>query len=105
LTGTLSLVYGAALWISLQPNKLSSILSHSAFKPLARYSYGLYIVHYMLYPLFERIFGPSVLRQWTGAGDSAIYLYFILASSISFAIAMCSYHLFEVHFLRLKTRF
>jgi peptidoglycan/LPS O-acetylase OafA/YrhL len=101
----LSLVYGAALWISLQRNLLSVVLGSSFFRPLALYSYGVYIIHYLLKPIFERSFGPQILVQWTGGQDAPLYLYFALASGISFALAIASYHLFEVHFLRLKPNF
>jgi peptidoglycan/LPS O-acetylase OafA/YrhL len=101
----LSIVYGAALWISLQRNLLSAVLSSSILKPMALYSYGIYIVHYLLVPIFERSFGPQILVRWTGGQDTPVYLYFLLASSISFVLAMASYHLFEVHFLRLKPNF
>jgi peptidoglycan/LPS O-acetylase OafA/YrhL len=98
----LSLLYGAALWISLQRNLLSAFLGSPIFKPLALYSYGTYIFHFLLSPLFKQSFGPQILVHWTGGQDVPIYLYFVLASSVSFALAMASYHLVEVHFLRLK---
>jgi peptidoglycan/LPS O-acetylase OafA/YrhL len=98
----LSLLFGAALWVSLQRNKFSAFLGNRLFKRLALYSYGIYIVHYLLRPVFHNLFGPQILVQWTGGQDGPIYLYFVIASSVSFILAMASYHLVEIHFLRLK---
>jgi len=105
LPSLLALFYGALLWAALQPNALGRLLSHPWLAPVARYSYGLYIVHYLLRPLYERYFGPQVLAQFIGGRDLPIYLYLFLASGLSYVIAMASYHLFEQHFLRLKARF
>ena len=101
----LSLLYGAVHWVGLQRNWLSAFLGSPVFKPLALYSYGIYIIHNLLKPVFEKSFGPQILVQWTGGQDAPIYLYFVLASSVSFVLAMASYHLFEIHFLRLKSNF
>lgn len=105
LPSMLALVYGAILWAALQPNALGRALSFRGFAPVARYSYGLYIVHYLLMPWYEQTFGPQVLAQYLGGRDLPIYAYFVLASGISYAIAMASYHGFEQRFLRLKVRF
>jgi peptidoglycan/LPS O-acetylase OafA/YrhL len=101
----LSLLYGAALWISLQRNLLSALLRSSVLKPLALYSYGIYIIHSLFKPFFEQSFGPQILVHWTGGQDAAVYLFFVLSSGVSFVLAMASYHLVEVHFLRLKPNF
>ena len=101
----LSVVYGAVLWVSLQPNLFSAFLSSPVFKPLALYSYGIFIIHNLLRPIFENTFGPQILVRWTGGHDAPVYLYFVLSSSISFVLAMASYHLIEIHFLRLKSNF
>jgi hypothetical protein len=101
----LTLIYGAVLWISLQCNLLSALLGCAMLKPLALYSYGIYVIHNLLTPVFEGLFGPQVLVHWTGGQDAPIYLYFVLSSSVSFLLAMASYHLFEIQFLRLKSNF
>lgn len=100
-----SLFYGAVQWASLQPNRLAAFLSHPFFEPIARYSYGIYITHFLLSPWLEANWGPRILARWTGGQDSATYLYFVLASGLSFVLAMMSFHLVEKHFLRLKSRF
>jgi len=102
---TLSLLFGAVLCLSLQRNWLSALLGSRVFKPLALYSYGIYIIHGLLTPIFEESFGPQILVYWTGGHDAPVYLYFVLSSGVSFVLAMASYHLVEIHFLRLKPNF
>jgi peptidoglycan/LPS O-acetylase OafA/YrhL len=105
LPSVFAMTYAACLWAALQPNALGRALSHPALEPVARYSYGLYIVHYLLMPWYEQTFGPQVLVQYLGGRDLPVYAYLILASGISYAIAMVSYHGFEQRFLRLKVKF
>jgi peptidoglycan/LPS O-acetylase OafA/YrhL len=102
LPTVMSLTFGAILLIALQANPLSRFLGQRIFQPLALYSYGAYIAHFMLLPTFQRAFGPQVLQQWIGGRDAPVYAFFLGSSALSFAVAMLSYHLFEVHFLRLK---
>ena len=99
------LFYGAVLWLSLQSNRFTRFLSCRHFAPMARYSYGTYIIHYLVEPVFLKWFGPNNLKPWTGGEDLPIYLYFVLASSMSFVLAMMCYHLIEKRFLLLKSRF
>jgi|GEM_PF-4622502 len=98
----IALLYGAVLWMSLQRNWFARLLELSMFRPIARYAYGIYIVHFLLMPTFEAAFGPKILARYFRDSDFAIYSYFLIASCISFLIAMLSYHMVERHFLRLK---
>lgn len=101
----LSLFFGLVLWFSLHDNLLSKILGAKLFKPIALYSYGIYIVHFLLLPTFENYLHPSILEAFVGSGDAAVYLYFLITSVISVLLAALSYHLFEVRFLRLKVKY
>lgn len=100
-----SALYAALLLASLQSGWLATLLGARVFKPVARYSYGIYIIHFICAPWFEHLFGPLVLAQWFGGGDLPIYLYFMVASSVSFGLAALSYHGYEIRFLQLKPRF
>lgn len=100
-----ALFYGVILWVSLQPNRFAIFLSSQYFTPMARYSYGAYIFHYLLEPIFLKSFGPNIIRRWSGGDDLPIYLYFIVATSMSFIVAALCYHLIEKRFLLLKSRF
>jgi peptidoglycan/LPS O-acetylase OafA/YrhL len=101
----LSLFYGAILVLALQDNVLSKVLSAGALKSIARYSYGIYIYHYLLIPTYDRYLHPDLLAPWIGGRELAIYSYFAICATISFIVAAASYHLFEVKFLRMKSRY
>ncbi len=97
--------YGALMVLSLTSRPIATALSWRGFAPLARYSYGAYIIHYLLLPLFLMRFGPSVLRDYFGLGsDMAIYVFFLIASGVTFALAFVSFHVLEKHFLALAHR-
>ena len=93
-----STFFAALLVLALQNGSLAYVLSTRVFKPIALYSYGLYIVHFLIHPGLVHLFGPAVLAQWLPGRDLPVYAYFVLASSVSLILAACSYHLFEVHF-------
>jgi peptidoglycan/LPS O-acetylase OafA/YrhL len=101
----LALLFGALLWVSLQPNRLAGFLGNPFFTPLAKYSYGMYIIHFLLEPVFLQAFGPATLKTWTGGRELPVYLYFVLATGATYMLAMLSYHLIEQRFLLHKARF
>lgn len=101
----MSLFYGVVLVLCLQPNALSVALGAAVLKPLALYSYGIYLYHFLLMPLFEQYFHPKLLYPALGNMDLAILIYLVIASAISFGVAMTSYNVFESKFLRLKSRY
>lgn len=97
--------YGAMTVIALTNRPIALALSWRGFAPVARYSYGAYIIHYLLLPLFLMWFGPAVLRGHFAFGpDMAIYVFFLIASGATFALAFVSFHLLEKHFLALAHR-
>lgn len=100
----MAVFFGALLVLGLQDGVLSKVLGHPVWRPLARYSYGIYIWHFLLKPQFDKSFSPALLSAYVGEGNLSIYLYFVLSSACSMMLAMASYHLIEVHFLRPKKR-
>ena len=90
--------------LALIPGTLANrIGSNSLLRFFGRYSYGLYLWHYMLH----RIVSP-----WEATFQSAIHplllanlLYTLFLLALFTTISVFSYHLFEVHFLRMKSRF
>lgn len=101
----LSLFFSSLIILALSENIFSKILDVNFLKPISLYSYGLYIIHSLLIPTFELYIHPEKLARWLGPGDPAIYAYFIICSSISFALAALSYELIEKRFLSFKSRF
>lgn len=97
--------YGALTILALTSRPMMSLLSWRGFVPVARYSYGAYIIHYLLLPLFLIWFGPDVLRGYFGVGpDVAIYVFFFVACGVTYALAFVSFHVLEKHFLAFARR-
>lgn len=101
-----SLFYGLTLILAIKFRySFLKILEWNLWKPVALYSYGIYIIHFLLLPLFHRYLDPSLLFPSLTGTDFPVYIYFITASSVSYIIAMASYHLFEIRFLNLKSKY
>ena len=98
LISAASLLYGAFLVMALEVRALGKVLSGTIMRLLARYSYGMYVFHFMLYPWVDKTF--AFPRNNGGA-----LLFFVVASAISIALAVVSYHAFEAPFIALKSRF
>jgi peptidoglycan/LPS O-acetylase OafA/YrhL len=64
----------------------------------------MYIIHFLLEYWFTKSFGPDVIRVWIEGVNFPVFVYFLVASALTFLLAMASYHLFEVRFLRIKAR-
>jgi peptidoglycan/LPS O-acetylase OafA/YrhL len=91
--------------MSLHPSTCAHRLFRlSIFRFLGRYSYGLYIFHYSVYGflaaplhnLFVQHLHSRVLGTLLSVGVVAV---------VSLLLALVSYHLYEIHFLRLKKYF
>jgi peptidoglycan/LPS O-acetylase OafA/YrhL len=86
----------------------SRVLSNGVLRALGRYSYGLYVYHVILIPIFNRWFarpgsGPDGFLQPYVHSFMASYLLRMLACMcISFVVAVVSWHLIEAPILRLK---
>jgi peptidoglycan/LPS O-acetylase OafA/YrhL len=93
LISAAALFFGALLVMALELPALRRVLSAGVFRPIARYSYGMYVFHSMLYPLFLLTLPRLPM------------VFFLLASVISTALAAVSYHVFESYFISLKSRF
>jgi len=76
---------------------LSGILSLSFFRFFGKYSYGIYVYHWIIYiTLYHDLFTYfKILGNF----------FFIPFVGFVVLISMISYHLFETQFLRLKKRF
>jgi peptidoglycan/LPS O-acetylase OafA/YrhL len=72
-------------------------LSHPALTTVGKYSYGIYVFHALLYPLYRRI-----IPNDTAVGSLALAVLMFVAT---FVIAAASWHVFERRFLALKDRF
>jgi peptidoglycan/LPS O-acetylase OafA/YrhL len=71
---------------------------------LGKYSYGMYIFHWPLHELLgRRILLALDIKGGFGVAASIVYIF--LCGIFSLILALFSYHIFEVQFLSLKSRF
>jgi peptidoglycan/LPS O-acetylase OafA/YrhL len=103
----LALVFALGVFFAarsdLRAGARASWLQAPWLRTLGKYSYALYVFH----PLLQSTLGEPLLRRATGGHvsllASGVYMASMLA--VSLAAAVVSYHLFERHFLSLKSRF
>ena len=70
-----------------------------------KYSYGIYVIHGILRPCFERVFDPTGYSQRFGLPFFYQFVYWLLTIAISFVLAYVSYQFFEKRFLAFKSHF
>ncbi|MBL4591631.1 MAG: acyltransferase, partial [Phycisphaerales bacterium] len=87
------------LAINDKGGRLCELLSNPMTSYIGRISYGLYLYHYPVYYYFGIIDKENLVAGNITAGDIA------LATVITFAISIASFHLFEKPLLRFKSRF
>ncbi len=97
LVGTLTASWGGIL---------QRLTYATVLRSFGKYSFALYLFHGHFNRLFEKIgFNPYGSVPMAGSVLPLQFLYIVIAISASFAAAYLSWHLFEKHFLRLKTLF
>jgi peptidoglycan/LPS O-acetylase OafA/YrhL len=80
-----------------------SLVSQPTLRFLGEISYGLYLVHVIVFDAFDHITAGDGFPTLAG-NISALMLRFLVASGLSIVIALCSRRIFEEPFLRLKKR-
>jgi peptidoglycan/LPS O-acetylase OafA/YrhL len=105
----LALFFGALLVLTLAAptgSLIGRLFSQPALTFLGRYSYGLYVYHhFVLFAMDRAGVQVSGLPRPFGSQLLSHLLYSLIAASLSLALALLSWHLFEKRFLRLKARF
>jgi peptidoglycan/LPS O-acetylase OafA/YrhL len=103
----------AVLVAALEPESLAHrIFGWPWLRSLGKYSYGIYVLHifvaHAVSTLTGRLLGTS-LRIWLTphlhSRPLAVLVEFCFNAAVVFLAAFLSYHLYEVHFLRLKRYF
>lgn len=98
---------------ALEPASVAHrIFQWSFLRSLGKYSYGIYVLHifvaYLFATMTSRLLGTS-LRIWLTphlhSRALAVLVEFCVNAIAVFLAAYLSYHLYEVHFLRLKRYF
>jgi len=111
----LAIVFAA--WLYLAANQDAQVANTGARTPVwhralrnpvlqsvGKYSYGMYVIHKPLHDLFSVKLLAKMGVQTEGYIFNAS-LHLLAVTLISYAAAWLSYHLYEVHFLRLKRYF
>lgn len=82
----------------------ANVVNARILRVLGKYSYGLYVYHVLLLYFCTQYVGREVYRLVHLPATAAL-LVFLASSSISFAAAYLSWHLYEKQFLKLKKFF
>jgi peptidoglycan/LPS O-acetylase OafA/YrhL len=85
-------------------SKAQRVFENRTLRFLGKYSYGIYIFHYSMIGFFEIPLRAFFNAHLPSKGLSLLLEAFVVGGS-SVVLAVLSYHLFEVHFLRLKRYF
>jgi len=99
--------------VAISPGRgpLRRLFESRPLRVLGKYSYGLYVLHVPLQPLYLRLFPPARLGALgaglghTGSRLVGLLGFTALAAGVTLGLAMLSFHLFERPFLRLKRFF
>lgn len=90
--------------LCLLPGLTQTIFSHPILRFFGRYSYGLYVFHFSISGLLQQSLRPYLYAQ-THSKLLSVCGQALAAGVISVLVALLSYHLYEVQFLRLKRFF
>ena len=78
----LALFFGSLLVVTVSApgeSRISRMFSSRVMRFLGKYSYGLYVIHALAVPAFNRYFGVSVLSRSLGGRYAAAIVYFVLS--------------------------
>jgi peptidoglycan/LPS O-acetylase OafA/YrhL len=101
------LCFGFGLVHALRPDggPWAALLASAPMRFLGKYSYGLYVYHHLLKPLWYAWFWHGWIQPHLGTGVLAVACYVIAAGCASVLLAMASWALLENPCLRLKRFF
>ena len=86
--------------------KIASLVFRNAvLRFFGKYSYGIYVFHWVLSPMLERFFSPQKMGAASGSNFVGVALSMAIAIGSSVLVAVLSWHLYEKHFLKLKRFF
>lgn len=109
LTHYMSWIFFSAIVILVIVSEKNSLyakfFSNSIMIFFGKISYGLYVYHGLLRPVFERWFDRQILVEMVGSPLFGIILYFVLSIGSSIIISWLSWHLFESQVLKFKKYF
>ena len=101
----LAFFFAAVVVVVLAKGPLEALVSRRWLRFFGQYSYGIYVFHSPLRPVFDKLFSIESLSGVLHSQALAAIAYVLLAGALTTALAVASWHLFEVYFIRLKSRF
>jgi peptidoglycan/LPS O-acetylase OafA/YrhL len=101
----LAAFFAALLVVAVAGAVASRVFSNTVLRFFGKYSYGIYVFHWILSPIIERYFSYQRLGHATGSNFVGVALAMMIAISLSTLVAVLSWHLYEKHFLKLKRFF
>lgn len=101
----LGLFFGGVVLLATRPSgAIRRVLANPALVLIGRYSYGLYIFHYALMPLYRRMYDVEAIGVVLHSRLAAQLGFTVLVFAASTATAALSWHLIEQRFILLKDR-
>jgi peptidoglycan/LPS O-acetylase OafA/YrhL len=102
----LALLFAAMLVITLKGPEGTGLaarwFSHPVMRFFGRYSYGIYVFNSLLNPPFVEWLPPRRIALLTHSLELGAVVHVVLEFVVTIGLAMLSYHLYEMRFLRLK---
>lgn len=84
---------------------LCAFFSSATLRWLGKYSYGIYVYHHALKPVWIRFIWEGWITPWLGSGWAGTLCYTAVATAASLILAWISWKIFEAPILSLKKRF
>ena len=97
--------FGLVHALRLNGNPWGRLLASAPLRFLGKYSYGLYVYHHLLRPVWYACFWHGWIKPQLGTGLWAVGCYVLLAGTASIALAMLSWAVVESPCLKLKRFF
>ncbi|RBP49170.1 acyltransferase family protein [Arenicella xantha] len=101
LPTTIGIVSAYALTMALKKKEYTGVFRFSILAFLAKYSYGIYIYHFLFNDYLEDSLVPW-LSAFLLSQNQVAFGFFSLQLCLSTSVAWISFHFFEKHFLALK---
>ncbi len=96
---------GRLIVITLRPGLISSFFSIRSMRWLGKYSYGIYVLHVILFAYLEEPIRSLIELHLTPNKGAVVLLAGLLIFLLSLTAAYLSFNLYEKRFLRLKRFF
>ena len=80
-------------------------LSSPPLRAFGKYSYSLYVMHYLFLGCWIKLCSPSGLSSWLGSGLLGSFSFIVVSYVFFFGVAFLTWHGYEKHFLGLKKYF